>query len=147
MSGKYSPFQLGDIVTFITQFDRDGICVKKGCDCIIDRLDFDDEGNGPLTVGVLVNGHHVTRVPLAFVEHKKKINTPKARSTQVGGDHYRNMKIQPVEFITANAIPYLEGNVIKYICRHRSKGGAEDLKKAKHYIDLLLQHEYPEEKE
>ena len=69
-----------------------------------------------------------------------------AIASQVGGEHYRNMKIQPVEFITANSIPYLEGNVIKYICRHRSKGGAEDLKKAKHYIDLLLQHEYPDER-
>lgn len=69
-----------------------------------------------------------------------------ANRSQVGGDHYRNMKIQPVEFITANSIAYLEGNVIKYICRHRSKGGAEDLKKAKHYIDLLLQHEYPDER-
>lgn len=68
-----------------------------------------------------------------------------ARQSQVGGDHCRNMKIQPVEFITANSIPYLEGNVIKYICRHRSKGGAEDLKKARHYIDLLLQHEYPDD--
>jgi len=65
--------------------------------------------------------------------------------TQVGGNHYRDMKIQPVEFIHANGIPYLEGNVIKYVCRHRNKNGIEDLLKAKHYIDLLIAMEYQKE--
>jgi len=61
---------------------------------------------------------------------------------QVAGDHYRNMAIQPVQFITANHIPYIEGNVIKYVCRHRSKGGAQDLLKCVHYIEMLLENEY-----
>lgn len=60
---------------------------------------------------------------------------------QVGGDHYKKMKIQPVEFIFANQIPYLEGNVIKYISRWRDKGGMADLEKARHYIDLLIELE------
>jgi hypothetical protein len=60
---------------------------------------------------------------------------------QVDGDHYKQMKIQPVEFIHANGIPYLEGNVIKYVSRWRSKNGVADLKKAKHYIDLLIELE------
>jgi len=60
-----------------------------------------------------------------------------ALDTQVGGNHYKNYRIQPVQFIVANNIPFLEGNVIKYILRHRYKGGIEDLKKAKHYIDLI----------
>jgi hypothetical protein len=60
---------------------------------------------------------------------------------QVDGDHYKAMKIQPVEFIHANGIPYLEGNVIKYISRWRNKNGVADLKKAKHYIELLIELE------
>jgi hypothetical protein len=68
-----------------------------------------------------------------------------ALDTQVGGGHYKEMKIQPVEFIHANGIPYLEGNVIKYVCRHRNKNGLEDLLKAKHYIDLLIAMEYQTE--
>lgn len=60
---------------------------------------------------------------------------------QVGGGHYKDMKIQPVEFIHANNIPYLEGNVIKYVSRWRTKNGIADLEKAKHYIDLLIELE------
>jgi hypothetical protein len=61
--------------------------------------------------------------------------------TQVAGDHYKKMSIQPVEFIHANGIGYFEGNVIKYVARWRSKGGVADLEKAKHYIDLLIELE------
>lgn len=64
-----------------------------------------------------------------------------ALDTQVAGDHYKSMRIQPVEFIHANNIPYLEGNVIKYVARWRTKGGVADLEKAKHYIDLLIELE------
>ena len=63
-------------------------------------------------------------------------------SDQVGGNHYKDLKIQPTEFIHANNIPFIEGNIIKYVIRHRSKNGIEDLKKAKHYIDLLINFEY-----
>lgn len=65
-----------------------------------------------------------------------------ALETQVGGSHYKNFKIQPVEFIHANNIPFLEGNVIKYVMRHKEKNGKQDLLKAKHYIDLLIEMEY-----
>lgn len=65
----------------------------------------------------------------------------KALDMQVAGDHYKDMAIQPVQFIHANGIGYFEGNVIKYISRWRSKGGVADLEKAKHYIDLLIELE------
>ena len=68
----------------------------------------------------------------------------KALEVQIGGNHYKGMKIQPVEFIYMNEIPYLEGNIIKYVCRHADKGRAEDLKKAKHYIDLIISMQYGE---
>lgn len=57
---------------------------------------------------------------------------------QVGGDHYKTMKIQPVEFIHANGIPFIEGCVIKYVSRWRQKGGVADLEKAKHFLDRLI---------
>lgn len=57
---------------------------------------------------------------------------------QVSGDHYKSLKIQPVEFIHANNIGFLEGNAIKYLCRWRAKNGVSDLEKARHYIDLLI---------
>ena len=62
-----------------------------------------------------------------------------ANSTQVGGEHYKVMKIQPWDFIDANGLGYVEGMVIKYICRYRSKNGVEDLQKAKHAIDKLIE--------
>ncbi len=62
-------------------------------------------------------------------------------ATQVGGAHYKDMKVQPVEYIHANGIGYFEGNVIKYVSRWREKGGVADLEKAKHYIDLLIELE------
>jgi hypothetical protein len=61
---------------------------------------------------------------------------------QIAGNHYKNLAIQPVEFIEANKLPFLEGCVIKRMCRHESKLGADDLRKAKHEIDLLLQLRY-----
>lgn len=68
----------------------------------------------------------------------------KALDRQVGGSHYKSYKIQPVEFITENDLSYIEGCVIKYICRHRRKNGKDDLLKAIHYIELLIDQVYPE---
>jgi len=68
----------------------------------------------------------------------------KAREIQIGGSHYKDMPIQPSEFIRANGIGWYEGNAIKYICRHRQKGGLTDLEKAKHYLQLAIE-EYEEE--
>jgi hypothetical protein len=70
------------------------------------------------------------------------MNTP-AITEQVGGDHYKSLKIQPVEFITANKLSFLEGCVIKRVCRHRAKNGAEDIRKAIHELNLILELEYP----
>lgn len=64
-----------------------------------------------------------------------------ALSTQIGGDHYKKHRIQPVEFIHANGIPFIEANCIKYLVRWRDKGGVKDLEKVKHYVDLLIELE------
>jgi len=65
----------------------------------------------------------------------------KALDVQVGGKHYKNMAIQPIEYIFANGLGFCEGNILKYLSRWRDKGGVEDLRKARHYLDLLIEHE------
>ena len=61
---------------------------------------------------------------------------------QIGGKHYRNMKIQPAEFINENKLLFAEGNAIKYICRHSIKGKEEDVRKAIHYLEMILERDY-----
>jgi len=71
-------------------------------------------------------------------EYLKEIVT-RANEQQVGGEHYAVKAIQPWDFIIANNIGYLEGNIIKYISRWKDKGGVEDLKKAQHYLQKLIE--------
>jgi len=67
-----------------------------------------------------------------------------ANDTQVGGDHYKNQKVQPWDFIVSNGLGYLEGCVIKYVSRHALKGGRTDLLKAQHYLAKLIEQSEPE---
>ena len=60
---------------------------------------------------------------------------------QIGGDHYKSMPIQPMEFSMANKLDACQHTAIKYITRFRTKGGVEDLLKAKHVIDMLIEFE------
>ena len=84
----------------------------------------------------LDGGHHFPAVEATVKE------TPEvATERQIDGAHYM-LAIQPAEFIHKNGLGYFEGNVIKYLCRHEQKGRKEDLEKAKHYIDLLIEFEY-----
>ena len=80
----------------------------------------------------------------------KKINLKKqakmATAKQVGGEHYKDCKIQPVDYIVENNLTFLEGNAIKYITRHRKKGeGSRDIEKAIHYLEMILEMEYGKE--
>ena len=61
---------------------------------------------------------------------------------QIGGEHYRKNKIQPIEYIHANGLDFISGNIVKYATRHRDKGKAQDIEKIIHYAKLLLQLEY-----
>lgn len=77
---------------------------------------------------------------LSGLEHYKvRVENVSATSHQVGGDHYRNMTIQPIDFIMANGLGFCEGNVVKYVTRYPFKNGVEDLKKARHYLDMLIE--------
>jgi transposase len=66
---------------------------------------------------------------------------PTANKEQFGGDHYKVLTIQPWDYIIQNNLGFLEGNVIKYVSRWRRKGGVEDLKKARHFLDMLIEKE------
>ncbi len=68
--------------------------------------------------------------------------TSKVYNKQIGGSHYKDMVIQPSEFINKNKLQFAEGNAIKYICRHAHKGEVQDLEKAKHYIDMIIERDY-----
>ena len=67
-----------------------------------------------------------------------------AFNTSVGGNHYESNSIQPIDFILANHLDWNEANAVKYICRHRRKNGAEDVRKAIHYLEMLLERQYGE---
>lgn len=73
-------------------------------------------------------------------------NNESALKSEVGGNHYKEFRIQPIEFIEGNDLGFSVGNIIKYVCRYKYKNGKEDLLKARHYIDLLIELEYGNEK-
>ena len=83
-------------------------------------------------------GYNKTPELLVTMEEMDALN---ALDKQVAGSHYKDLPIQPVEYIHANAMGYLEGNVVKYVSRWRKKNGIADLEKAKHYIELLIELE------
>jgi hypothetical protein len=65
-----------------------------------------------------------------------------AYKKQVGGSHYKDMVIQPADFINKNKLLFAEGNAIKYICRHQSKGRLQDIEKAIHYLEMIIERDY-----
>ena len=76
---------------------------------------------------------------------KTDIKRLATRNKQIGGNHYKNLSIQPVDYIVENNLTYLEGNIIKYITRHRRKGdGKKDIEKVIHYAEMILEMEYGE---
>jgi len=68
-----------------------------------------------------------------------------ALNTQIDGSHYKDKGIQPIVYIHANNMGFCDGNVVKYVTRYKEKNGKKDLEKAKHYIELLIELEYPDE--
>ena len=65
-----------------------------------------------------------------------------AYKKQIGGSHYKDMAIQPADFINKNKLLFAEGNAIKYICRHQSKGKLQDIQKAMHYLEMIIERDY-----
>lgn len=92
--------------------------------------------------GSTTNGWGARHFDLAYAVKEETILTaPTVLGTQVGGTHYTDCAIQPIEYIWANKLGFSEGNIVKYVTRWKSKGGIKDLEKAKHHISLLIEHE------
>lgn len=93
--------------------------------------------NGEATVG---HQDYFDPTPVPFELEDVPPTSP--LDIQVGGGHYKNMAIQPVEFCQKNQLNHCESSIVKYACRHRNKNGIEDVRKIIHYAQLLLQLEY-----
>jgi hypothetical protein len=78
------------------------------------------------------------------VDYLEFVDKEAAVDKQIGGDHYKSLPLQPIEFIMKNKLDYCTGNAIKYLCRHKQKNGKQDLEKAIHYIQMLIEDEYPD---
>ena len=76
---------------------------------------------------------------ITFEQFKEKY-MKESLSTQIGGNHYQDFQIQPIEFIMKNNLSFPVGNIIKYVCRFDKKNGLEDLNKAKHYLEMLIEN-------
>ncbi len=81
------------------------------------------------------------------MEELGNIHSESPLNYQVSGSHYKTMKIQPVEFIMANDLDFCQGNIVKYVCRYKQKGGVEDLNKVIHYARLLIEQIEKEKKD
>jgi hypothetical protein len=102
----------------------------------------------PVCDGTYTSGHRLMCPKLIYEQRGGSMGSQSRSSAlelQVGGDHYKSMKIQPVEFSIANNLSFIQGNIIKYICRYKNKNGRKDLEKIKHYVDLLIELEYGQE--
>lgn len=74
-----------------------------------------------------------------LIEDTRQRMDKDANSGQIGGDHYKNKAIQPWDYILSNDLGYLEGNIVKYVSRWKLKNGVQDLHKAKHYLQKLIE--------
>jgi hypothetical protein len=124
-------------------------CVKacgllsKGAEGVCDFLNANGLGQG------IFNGD-VYGISLEYFEVIPPIsgmdNAHSALEVQQGGTHYKDLKIQPIEYIHANNLGFMEGNVVKYVTRHQAKNGAADIRKIIHYCELILELQYGEKK-
>ncbi len=93
-------------------------------------------------LGTLIGAKSMESNTVSESSPKSGSKSGSPKEVQIGGVHYKDMAIQPSEFIAKNNIPWYEANAIKYLCRHTKKNGRVDLEKARHYIDLALEHYY-----
>lgn len=142
-----SAFQIGDSVKITEsawEDSYDSLC-KFGF-----QRNIVYEVSGVYANGVIsLKGASATYYPsyfeLAKTAETKEVKPTSALDKQVSGNHYKDCGIQPIEYIHANGLSYLEGNVIKYTTRHSKKNGKQDILKAIHYLELILEMEYKDE--
>lgn len=90
--------------------------------------------------GSTTDSHPMSGISAEMDYYREKVDPPLQR--QVDGNHYKNMVIQPIEYNQKNKLPYCEAAVVKYVSRHRFKGGKNDILKAIHCLEMLLELEY-----
>lgn len=82
----------------------------------------------------------VTSAPTSIdFQPSNQSNMSEANKTQIAGSHYKSKTIQPWDYIASNELGYFEGNIVKYVSRWRDKGGVDDLRKAQHYLQKLIE--------
>ena len=107
-----------------------------------DMINYEEQAN----MGMMDEVIKETIKEKGFTKTNLKKQALKATLKQVGGSHYKDCKIQPVEYIVGNDLTFLEGNIIKYVTRHRRKGeGRKDIEKVIHYAEMILEMEYKDE--
>ncbi len=107
-----------------------------------DMITYEEQAN----MGMMDEAIKETIKDKGFIKTDLKKQALKATLKQVGGSHYKDCKIQPVEYIVGNDLTFLEGNIIKYVTRHRRKGeGRKDIEKVIHYAEMILEMEYKDE--
>ena len=107
-----------------------------------DMINYEEQAN----MGMMDEAIKETIKDKGFIKTDLKKQALKATLKQVGGSHYKDCKIQPVEYIVGNDLTFLEGNIIKYVTRHRRKGeGKKDIEKVIHYAEMILEMEYKDE--
>jgi|TARA_S200002703_G_scaffold52223_1_gene45252 hypothetical protein len=107
-----------------------------------DMINYEEQAN----MGMMDEAIKETIKEKGFTKTNLKKQALKATLKQVGGSHYKDCKIQPVEYIVGNDLTFLEGNIIKYVTRHRRKGeGRKDIEKVIHYAEMILEMEYKDE--
>jgi len=104
-----------------------------------DMINYEEQEN----MGMMDEAIKETVKDKGFVKTNLQKEAMKATLKQVGGNHYKDCKVQPIEYIVGNDLTFCEGNAIKYITRHRRKGeGRRDIEKAIHYLEMILETEY-----
>ena len=125
----------------MTKKNKDLTFAESHAKLYADMINFEEQQN----MGMMDDAIRKTVEETDFIKTDLKKEAMKATLKQVGGNHYKDCKIQPIEFIVGNDLTFCEGNAIKYITRHRRKGeGAKDIHKAIHYLEMILEVEYGE---
>ena len=123
----------------MTQKKKDLTFEENHAKLYADMINFEEQQN----MGMMDEAIKETVKEKGFVKTDLQKEAMKATLKQVGGNHYKDCKVQPIEYIVGNDLTFCEGNAIKYITRHRRKGeGRRDIEKAIHYLEMILETEY-----
>ena len=126
----------------MTKKNKDLTFAESHAKLYSDMINYEEQAN----MGMMDEAIKETIKDKGFIKTDLKKQALKATLKQVGGSHYKDCKIQPVEYIVGNDLTFLEGNIIKYVTRHRRKGeGRKDIEKVIHYAEMILEMEYKDE--